>query len=445
MKKVLMISYYYPPLADVGGLRALGFSRYLPEYGWEPYVLSVKNPDRHSCIQGREEAPDGVKVHYTRSIVNLSWISGKANGLASRVLKLLGRKLRNPVIRDLLCMPDEYIGWIPLTVLKGLSLIRKEAIDVIYVSCKPFSSALIGVLLKYFTGRPLVLDFRDPVSPDYALSENAYYRTFPVFHLIAWIEKKVLRQADRLLLTTQDTQDLYHAFFPFMKNKTAVIYNGFFKEFFHGPAEPFDKFAIVYSGNFYSTLMPPDPFFQAMEALMQHEPELKDRIEFVYIGSNEPWLETMMLRYGLRGMVRILGRVSREQSIAYIGNASLLLLRIVSGKISTKLFEGLAAGVPLLALIHEGEVARIIKKYSLSSYYIVEPGHAGEIRNAIQDAYGKWKTGRLLRGKNKQFHDDFNKKKLTSDYASIIDTVLEETSRTPKKETPDVLSRRLRK
>jgi glycosyltransferase involved in cell wall biosynthesis len=441
MKKILMISYYYPPLADVGALRALGFSRYLPEYGWEPYVLSVKNPDKHSCIPGKDKAPDGVKVHYTRSIMHLSWISGKINGLASRILKLFGARLTNSAIRDLICMPDEYIGWIPLTVLKGLSLIRKEKIDVIYVTCKPFSSALIGALLKSLTGKPLVLDFRDPVFPDYALSPNEYYRTFPTFRLIGRIEEKVLRRADKLLLTTEDTRELYHSFFPFMKNRTAVIYNGFFEELVPNTETPFEKFTIVYSGNFYSALIPPDPFFKAMQALLQKKPEMKDRMEFVYIGSREPWLETMTDRYGLQDVVRIVGRVSRPQSIAYIGNASLLLIRIVQGKISTKLFEGLAAGVPLLALVHQGEVARIIQKYSLSSYYIVTPDNAADIESALLDGYEKWKTGRLARGKNRQFYDDFNKKKLTSDCASVINTLVQEKSRTPKQEVPEILSR----
>lgn len=441
MKKVLMISYYYPPLADVGGLRALGFSRYLPEYGWEPHVLSVKNPDKHASIPGKGEAPDGVKTYYTRSIIHLSWITGKANGLLSRILKLFGIKLTSPLIKDLICIPDEYIGWIPLTVLKGLSLIRKHNIDIIYVSCKPFSSALIGMLLKHLTGKPLVLDFRDPVSPDHPiLLSHAYYRRMPSFRIIRWIEKKVLHRADKLLLTTKDTEDLYHTSFPFIKDRTAVIYNGFSDDLFYDTGEIFQKFSIVYSGNFYSSLIPPDPFFMGLRGLISDNPELRDKIEFVYVGASEQWLRIMIDRYALRDQVRVLGRVSRSESIAYICKASLLLLRIVPGKISTKLFEGLAAGAPLLALIHEGEVARIIKQYSLSSYYIVKPDSAPEIQSAIQDAYKKWKTGQLVRGKNKKFYDDFNKKRLTSEYAFIIDSVLREKS-AANKGKENILSR----
>ena len=78
-KRVLIISYHYPPLADVGGQRALAFSKYITEFGWEPYVLSVKNPDKTWSIKGNEKPPEMVKVFYTLSILNFSRIIGKMN------------------------------------------------------------------------------------------------------------------------------------------------------------------------------------------------------------------------------------------------------------------------------------------------------------------------------------------------------------------------------
>jgi glycosyltransferase involved in cell wall biosynthesis len=425
MKKILMISYYYPPLADVGALRALAFSRYLPRLGWQPYVLSVKNPDKASCIPGEGEAPEGVKTFYTRSLVNLSWITGKANGLLSRLLRVFGIRLVQPLVRDLLCVPDEYIGWIPLTFLKGLSLIKKENIDVIYVSCKPFSSSITGALLKFMTNKPLVLDFRDPYSPDNALFiDRAYYRRFPVFRINEWIEEKVLRQADRLLVTTHETREQYQSCFPFIADRTEVIYNGFFEDLFEDVPPPFNTFTIVYSGNFYNSLIRPEPFFQAMQRLIGNEPELKNKIRFLYVGSEEEWLRRMIREYALQDSVRITGRVSRRQSIDYIGRASLLLLRIVHGKISTKLFEGLAAGAPMLALVQEGEVARIVRAYSSNTYYIVRPDDVDAITAAIKDGYEKWAQGLLRRSKNRQFMEDFNKRKLTADFACILDGTL---------------------
>jgi glycosyltransferase involved in cell wall biosynthesis len=427
MKKILMISYFYPPLNDVGGLRALAFSRYLPEHGWEPYVLSVKNPDKHACILGNEPAPSGVKTYYTRSIIHLSWITGKANGLLARILKLFNIRLTRPLIRDLICVPDEYIGWIPLTVLKGLSLMRKQGIDVIYVSCKPFSSAIIGVLLKRITKKPLILDFRDPVSPDPAFARDAYYRKIPFFRITKWIEEKVLRQADKLILTTEETRELYNSFFPFIKDRTTVVYNGFFEEYFSNKYEEFKKFTIVYSGNYYEQELSPDPFFKAISQAIKEAPALKDNIKFLYIGSHQEWLQTMIDRYTLQDVVHITGHVSREQSIEYISKSSILLLRIVPGMISTKLFEGLAAGAPFLALIEEGEVAAIIRRYSLSAYYIVKPNDVAAIRKAIIDSYQKWTKKLIIKAKNKRYFEDFNKKTLTAKFASIMNSLSADT------------------
>jgi len=89
MKKLLMISYYYPPLINVGGLRTLVFSKYLPGFGWKPYVLLVKNPDKFMCNLGDVKPPDGVEVYYTRSVLTLTWITDKLNGLLSRLLAFL--------------------------------------------------------------------------------------------------------------------------------------------------------------------------------------------------------------------------------------------------------------------------------------------------------------------------------------------------------------------
>jgi hypothetical protein len=96
----------------------------------------------------------------------------------------------------------------------------------------------------------------------------------------------------------------------------------------------------------------------------------------------------------------------------------------VPGMISTKLFEGLAAGAPFLALIEEGEVARIIRKYCLSTYYITNPDNPAEIGKAIKDGYEKWKKGRLIKVKNKRFYDDFNKRALTRQFAMTLHSLV---------------------
>jgi glycosyltransferase involved in cell wall biosynthesis len=423
MKKILMISYYYPPLSDVGGVRALAFSRHLREFGWEPYVVSVKNPDKHWCIPESTMPPEGVKTYYTRSLMNLTWLTGKLNGLLARILRPFGITLTRPIVGDLICIPDQFIGWVPLTVLKGFKLIKAERIDMIYVSCKPFSSALIGLFLKLLTRKPLVLEFRDPVSPLFLNSKDKYYRRMPTFRIIKKIEEMTLKHADKLILVTEETRDLYESFFPFVTDKMSVIYNGFMEEYFLEKPEPFERFTIVYSGNFYQDFIPPDPFFQALKKIVTEDETMKKKIDFVYVGARAPWLTAMAEKYDLQDMMRITGYVSRQKSIEYICRSSALLLRIVPGMISTKLFEGLAAGVPMLALIREGEAAGLIRKYSSGFSSIVEPDEPDKIAAAVKDAYSKWQRGELKGQRNPEFYKDFNKRNLTSLFARNLDIV----------------------
>ena len=61
-KNILMICYYYPPLADVGCKRSVAFATFFKKFGWSPYVLSVKNPDKAYCSLGNEKIPEGIPV-----------------------------------------------------------------------------------------------------------------------------------------------------------------------------------------------------------------------------------------------------------------------------------------------------------------------------------------------------------------------------------------------
>ena len=101
MKKVLVVSYYYPPIGGVGMVRTLKFTRYLPESGWFPHVLTVKNRDRFYTSLGYDGIPEQVAVHRSWNILNnLSVVEG---GL--RRLKITSQVL----------VPDAYCGWIPLS------------------------------------------------------------------------------------------------------------------------------------------------------------------------------------------------------------------------------------------------------------------------------------------------------------------------------------------
>src|SRR5437879_13642453 len=115
MKTILMIAFHYPPLSGGSGIhRTLKFSKYLPEFGWQPIVLTASQQAYSSPVQDDQEIPDGVQI-------------ARAFALdTKRHLSVRGKYLR------FLALPDRWISWWPCAVALGTSLIRRHRPSVIW-------------------------------------------------------------------------------------------------------------------------------------------------------------------------------------------------------------------------------------------------------------------------------------------------------------------------
>ncbi len=438
----LPVSAISDPITDVGGtepLKALGFAKQpfpptsilgVLSYGWVPHVLSVKNPDRSLCHFGPGGPPEGIDTTYCRSLFHLNRISWKANGVLRLLLQAFGFRLEGNVIHELFCLPDVFAGWVLPAYLAGLRIIKRKHIDLIYVSSKPFSSTLAGVLLKKATGKPLVLDFRDPASfPETLFLDNRAGRIRQ--RLVSKIERFVLENADYLLTTTRATETAYLQRYPFLNNRTRTIYNGYYLPGDSGAtAAPFDVFTIVYLGNFYHDLIPSDTFFKALRIVVDRGLIPKDRIRFLYVGGLKErgnWLETAAKRFGVEHLIETTGHVPRETAQALLTRSALMLLRIVPPMISTKLFEGLRDGVAMLAIIDKGEVEAMIRRYSPGSF-VVTSRSVDDVAEAIAEAYRQWRTGALARRPSEDYNAHFNKEALTAEFAEVLNAVLDRNS-----------------
>mgnify|MGYP001817950951 CR=1 FL=1 len=216
-----MLCYYYPPLTDVGSKRSVAFSKYFKKHGWNPCVLSVKNPDRAYCSTGDAVPPDGVCTKYSYSIINLYMLVSYANAAFSKLLKLFGINLRTIYFYNIFCIPDLFWGWIPLTIIKAARLIRKRDIDIIYVSCTPHSSGIIGIILKRLSGKPLVIDYRDPfhISAFKMIKMPRFRRK-----INRAIQDYYLKRADITIVNNEDTKNIYIDEYPIVENKIYLPY-----------------------------------------------------------------------------------------------------------------------------------------------------------------------------------------------------------------------------
>ena len=418
-RNILMLCYYYPPLTDVGSKRSIAFSKYFKKHGWNPYVLSVKNPDKGYCSIGNDKPPEGVTTEYSYSVVNLSRFIGKLNAAVSKALGIINIDIKKNYFYQILCIPDHFVGWIPLTTIKALKLIKKFKIDMIYVSCTPNSSALTGILLKLITGKPLILDFRDPFAVETVFS----ILNVPKFRMKIdqRIQKYYIKHTDLLIVNNDETKKVYLQEYPEVKDKIFAVHNGFESEYrTQKKAEKHQKFTIVYSGEFYFYALKSEVFFEGLSLLKQRGKIDKDTFQFIFYGDGKGEIERIARKHGIHDLVFASSRIPYKAVLDIISRSHLQLLRIVKPMISTKLFEGIPLNVPFLATIPSGEVEQIIHAYSPSSYVVTEES-AEKVADAVLDAMSKYKNNEIADNHIEEFLNRFSRENLTIDLMNIIE------------------------
>jgi len=144
-KKVLILTYYWPPAGGPGVQRVLKLVKYLPDFGWDPIILTVKDGEYPAFDPSLEkEIPPSCRVIQTKTVEFFKafrTLSGKGEKKPADiyVLKHRGMKPREKFftwIRQAFFIPDARLGWIPFAISKGAQVIREEQPDLIF-SCSP--------------------------------------------------------------------------------------------------------------------------------------------------------------------------------------------------------------------------------------------------------------------------------------------------------------------
>lgn len=390
-----MISYLFPPL-DCGVGRQIKFAKYLPSFGWVPIVLTVKR----SYLRPRydlsrlEEVPKPVKVFRTSSI-EIPILQRQVPGVLNRFLGINHKWLQ---------VPDVFIGWLPFAVHKGLEILRKEKVDILFSTSLPNTCHLVALMLKRKLGLPWVADFRDP------WTQNPYV-TYPkpVSKIEEPMEQAVIRNADKVTTTNPFfTKGFITKYSNEPKEKFVTVTHGFDPNDFQKLETTVEhKFVMTYTGSFYGPRKP-DVFLKAVNELLSEDSSLKDQLKIRFVGSVGRSIKNVVHRYGLKDTVEVCGYVSHKRALEYLLNSSVLLLitgiyhkstvKDYSGRVFDefpgKLVEYLAIGRPVLALAaSEGTVARMIK--STRTGIVVHPSDKERIKKAIRDFCSLYKRDNL--------------------------------------------------
>lgn len=404
-KRVLMLCYYYPPLSSAGTHRSVGFTQRLGQFGWQPVVLTV----RQSRIRWEprcEQVPSNVEV--VRSFEwNLQSVLALLTGLLNRLCDLVRLPRRSGLFYRW-CLPDVQIAW--FSSLRGALLARR--CDCIYASCSPFSSALSACLIKIATGRPLVLDFRDP----WALNQHSYHAPLQR-RLLGWMERWVLRHCDALILNTPGAERLYRSRYPEHAHKMTCIPNGFDQLNVAHVSRSRDVFTIMHVGDFYRARTP--------ERLLEALCALDDPgIEFVHIGPPSD----VLTRYADRLRIKHVERIPHDEALALMRTASLLYL--VQGwearvkeyvAVASKTYEYLATGIPVLADVPPGDNADIVRRYATKAWVVTSPT-VDAVKAALQEARTEADGYEPL--VSQDFIDTFSRERLTASLSAVFDRVL---------------------
>ncbi|MBU0605788.1 MAG: glycosyltransferase [Candidatus Omnitrophica bacterium] len=375
-RKVLIISYVWPPMEGVGLMRAMKFVKYLPENGWEPIVLTIKA--EKSAAQAGSIPSCDTKVFRSdyrdvageiKRLFSVKRARCGNDGHNEAARKGCEKSRRSPsFIREMVLIPDDQIGWYKFAVDEGRKIVGREGVDLIISTSPPETAHLIGRALKKAFNIPWVADLRDLWSEDH-FRERPFIKKL----VLRRIEKTVLKDADRVVTVSEPWAETLRLSLGAGKNKVEVIENGFDEEDFGKAVYGGNKkFTISYTGKLHADKQPVAGLFKILKDLIGEGRIDRDRIQvdFYVMGYAKPDISEMARSYGLNGVVFEHGMVDYKRSLEIQRVSDVLLFiqwqgRGGDGWYSAKIYDYIGSGRPILALAGKrGIVADLISETS---------------------------------------------------------------------------------
>ncbi|MCX6195902.1 MAG: glycosyltransferase family 4 protein [Flavobacteriia bacterium] len=370
MKKVLIITYYWPPSGGSGVQRWLKFVKYFRDFGIEPIVLTVAPefaalPNIDESLE--HEIPVGIEVHKTRAKSPFGFYkkikkgavpnSGFAGEGKANLFDNLFRFIRGNFF-----IPDARIGWNKFALEKARELIQLNAIDTVITSSPPHSTQLIGLQLKKEFNLKWLADLRDPWTEIYY--NKLLFRTNWAKKIDYGYEQACLQNADTLIVVSEDIKRRFGEARETILEKIHVIPNGFDEE--DSSSEQIKNDAglkyISYVGNL-GLQYPIEEFLKTFSESVKFDPQWRIR----FVGNVSDIVNTEIQKLDLEKWVEFIPYVEHKKAVEYMINSDLLLLIIPNtennkGILTGKLFEYIATGNPIIYIGPEdGDALEILK------------------------------------------------------------------------------------
>ncbi len=430
MKKVLIITYYWPPSGGAGVQRWLKFSKYLPEYGWEPVILTVDEKlasyaQLDTTLQN--EVSPQLQVVRTKTFepYNLyKKISAKKEipyGGFTNEKKISLTERFSRFVRGNLFIPDPRRGWKNYAVKSALQIIDEQNIDLIITTGPPHSVHLIGLALKRRRPVKWIADFRDPWTDIYYY--NSLYHSDLAKRIDRSLESKVINRCDHLITVSHALKELLNRKVADRKtDKISVITNGFDTTDFQN-VQPVmaHKFTIAYTGTISKSYRI-EGFIEALSLLPN---EVKEQLLIRFVGNLPDEIIDLFHRHNLSSQLEQIGYVPHQQAINYMAGASLLLMAIPDVPdnkviITGKFFEYLAAKRPILVIGPKGGDVDLILQQTKAGALLDYDDIRG-IQQQLLNHFDSFSKEKLEIYSSEI--DPFSRKNLTGNLVSILQKI----------------------
>ncbi|MFZ4859891.1 MAG: glycosyltransferase [Desulfuromonadaceae bacterium] len=394
MRKVLIISYNFPPVGGGGVQRAVKFIKYFSAFNWTADAVSALNPSvplvdesllrdlPSDCVIFRSKT---LEPSYAMKSSMKGSVSGKKN-IKSRLVSIAKRCVSN------LLLPDAQVLWWPHTFFLISRLMKQRNHSVVFVSGPPFSTFVLVVLLSKIHGVPAVIDYRDEWSFSRDNWENAIKSPFAKL-IDSWLENYVVSNASAITVASPYYERSIKERYPAATGKIHTITNGFDPTDFEGTdflletQKTDDSITILYTGTVWRATSF-QAFLDGVRALVADSPISVKRLRLRIVGRIVQ--EEFSVIEQLKNLIKIemVDYLPHNEIFKEMAAADLLLLTLsdlpgADKIIPGKTFEYLASPLPVLAIVPNGVTVDIIKNEK--NVFISLPGDSETIKLILCD------------------------------------------------------------
>ncbi len=423
MRKVLLIAFLHPfTVVSGGSFRVLPLVRYLPEFGWEPVVLTAPLRERPSVPCEVVETSYRETMGLWKRLFKLE----TTNDINTQIKQRLGVTARGSLldyilsfVGELFYYPDSYKGWRNFAIARGSELLSPQKFDAI-LSCHPVTSHLVASELKSRFGVPWLADFPDLWSQNHNYSYSRWRQKRDTK-----LELATLSGAGALVTVSEPWAEKLRALH---KGKTVyAITHGFDPNLINDPPAPLtEKFTITYTGTIYPEGEDPVKLFTALSRLISGGVIDATKVEVMFYGHKLDWLEEDIKKWRLNGIVNQYGMLTPDEARMKQWESHLLLLLkwedpAELGWHSGKIYEYLAARRPILAT---GGYQDVVSDLLAETKAGIDAPTVGDIENALRTAYEEYLKGQVLYRGDASVINKYSHREMARKFAAILEGFL---------------------